>query len=75
MYKIKSFLPVQARLQIFHSFFQSHIIYTSLVWVFSAKSNVESLFVNQKKGMRAVIPCYVNHYYKDGDIPTLPTPT
>ena len=37
MYKIKSSLPLQARLQIFHSLVQSHINFCSLVWGFSAK--------------------------------------
>ena len=70
MFKIKSLIPVQVRLQIFHSFIQSHINYCSLVWGFSAKSNIESLFVKQKKGMRAVMPGYASSYYKDGKIPT-----
>ena len=69
MYKIKSSLPIQARLQIFHSFVQSHNNYCSLVWGFASRSNIESLFVNQKKAMRAVMPGYVNLFYKDGNIP------
>ena len=69
MYRIKNVLPTEARLQIFHSFVQSHINYCSLVWGFSAKFNIDSLFVNQKKGLRAVIPGYINFYYKDGILP------
>ena len=34
MYKIKKFLPLQARLQIYHSFVQSHVNYCSLIWGF-----------------------------------------
>ena len=70
MYKIKHFLPLQARLQIFHSFVQSHISYCSLVWGFSSKSNIESIFTSQKKGLRAVMPGYVNYFYKEGKLPT-----
>ena len=70
MYRIKSFLPKQARLQIFHSLVQSHINFCSLVWGFSTKSNIELLFTNQKKGMRAVMPGYVKYYYKDGILPS-----
>ena len=44
MYKIKKFLPLTARLQIYHSFVQSHVNYCSLVWGFSTKSNIEALF-------------------------------
>ena len=69
MYRVKSLLPIQARLQIFHSFVQSHINFCSLVWGFSAKSNIDSLFVCQKKALRAVMPGYVNFFYKDGLLP------
>ena len=72
MYKIKNMIPIQVCLQIFHSFVQSHINFCSLVWGFSAKSNIDSLFVSQKKGMRAVMPGYVNFFYRDG--PSLPIP-
>ena len=53
MYKIKHLLPVKARIQIFHSFVQSHLNYCSLVWGFVAKSHIDSLFTVQKKAMRA----------------------
>ena len=69
MYKLKFILPTKARLQIFHSFIQSHLNFCSTVWGFSAKSNIESLFVSQKKGLRAVMPGYVNLFYKDGCLP------
>ena len=69
MYKIKSQLPVQARLQIYHSFVQSHLNYCSLVWGFAAKSHIDALFSKQKQGLRAVIPGFVNYYYKDGNLP------
>ena len=69
MYKIKKYLPLKARLLIYHSFIQSHLNYCSLVWGFSAKSNIESLFIKQKKGLRAVIPGFINYKYKDGKIP------
>ena len=32
LYKIKKYLPLHARLQVYHSFVQSHINYCSLVW-------------------------------------------
>ena len=54
------------RMHIFHSFIQSHIHYCSLVWGFSAKSYIEKLFRAQKKGLRAIIPGYIQYSYKDG---------
>ncbi len=70
MYKIKRYLPVKARLQIYHSFVQSHLNYCSLVWGFAAKTHIESLFRKQKQGIRAVIPGYVNYRYDEGKLPT-----
>ena len=69
MYKIKKFLPLKVRLQIYHSFVQSHINFCSLVWGFSSKSNIEAIFTKQKIGMRAVIPGFINYKFKDGKIP------
>ena len=69
MYKIKKFLPLKARLQVYHSFVQSHINFCSLVWGFSCKSNIEAIFCKQKKGMRAVIPGFIKYFYKDGITP------
>ncbi len=69
LYKLKSILPLKARLQIFHSFVQSHLNYCSLVWGFAARSRIDSLFSKQKMGIRAVIPGYINYRYKDGVIP------
>ena len=69
MYKIKKYLPLNARLQIYHSLIQSHVNYCSLVWGFSAKSCIEKIFITQKKGLRAVVPGFINYKYKDGKIP------
>ena len=69
MYKIKHKLPLSARLQIFHSFVQSHLNFCSLIWGFAAKSHIESLFSAQKKAMRAIMHGYVNYFYDDGLLP------
>ena len=69
MYKLMKFLPLRARLQIYHSFVQSHINYCSLVWGFSSKSNLNTISSKQKKGLRAVMPGYVNYKYKKGILP------
>ena len=65
MYKIKKFLPLKARLQIYHSLVQSHLNFCSLVWGFTSKSNIEAIFTKQKKGLRAVIPGFINYKYRE----------
>ena len=70
MNRMKSLLPVKAKLQIFHSFVQSHLNFCTSVWGFAAKNHIESLFSSQKKGLSAAIPGYINYLYKDGVLPT-----
>ena len=67
--KIKKLLPIQAKMQIFQSLIQSHLNYCSIVWGFTAKSNIESLFRIQKKGIRAIVPGFINYKYRDGELP------
>ena len=69
MYRIKKHLPLSVRLQLFHSFIQSHLNYCSIVWGFAAKSKIDSLFNKQKQGVRMVMPGFVNYFYKDGQLP------
>ncbi len=75
LYKLKRYLPLPARLQIYHSFVQSHLNFCSLVWGFASKSNIESLFRKQKMGLRAVIPGFINYRYKDGELPAHTKPS
>ena len=70
MYKLKFTKPLKARLQIYHSFIQSHLNYCSVVWGFTCNSNIEKLLTIQKKGLRSVIPGYVTYFYKNGVTPT-----
>ena len=70
MYKLKSQLPLKVRMQIDHSYVQSHMNYISLVRGFSTKPNIESLFRAQKQGIRAVIPGFINYRYRSDS--TLP---
>lgn len=70
MYRIRSHVPLQVRVQIFHSFVQSHLNFCALVWGFAAKSHIDSLFTQQKKGMRAIMPGHVNFFYQNGDLPS-----
>ena len=70
LYKLKHILPLSARINVFHSLVQSHLNYCSLVWGLSCKSNIETLFVTQKKAMRAIMPGYTNYFYRDGIPPS-----
>ena len=72
MYKLRTLIPLKARMLIFHSFIQSHLNYCSLVWGFAARSTIDSLFSKQKCGMRAVMSGFVNYKYnkEDGSLPT-----
>ena len=69
MYRIKRHLPLKVRLQLFHSFVQSHLNFCSLVWGFASKSLINSLFMKQKQGVRMLMPGYVNYFYRDGQMP------
>jgi exonuclease III len=63
LYKMKGILPQKAMLILYHSFIQSHLNYCSLVWGMGTKNSLKTLFVGQKKAVRAIIPGYVNYYY------------
>ena len=69
MYRLKWLVPTKIMLQIYHSFIQSHLNFCSLVWGFTAKSNIDSLFSSQKKGIRAIMPGFVRYFFKDGSLP------
>ena len=69
LYRLKSSLPIETRKLIYHSLIQSHLNFCSLVWGFSAKSNINKIFTAQTKGIRAVIPGFVRYFYKNGNTP------
>ena len=66
LYKLKSTLPLTVRLTIYNSLVQSHLNYCSLLWGTSCKSNIEKLFIAQKKAIRGIMPGFTNYFYKDG---------
>ena len=70
LYKLKKILPLKARLLSFNSLVQSHLNYCSLIWGFTNKCKIEQLFSAQKKAIRAIMPGFINFFYKDGEIPT-----
>ena len=70
LYSLKQSLPVTARLNLYHSFIQSHLNYCSLVWGFGCKSTIEPLFAAQKKGMRSIMPGNIVYRYQEGVAPT-----
>jgi hypothetical protein len=68
-FKTQKLLPFNARLTIFQSFVQSHLNHCSLVWGFTCKSRIDTLFSKQKSRPRAVIPDIINYRYRDTEIP------
>ena len=70
LYKLKHILPVKARMLTFNSLVQSHINYCSLVWGSTTKTKIDTLFTTQKKAIRAIMPGWVNYFYKDGICPS-----
>ena len=66
MYRLK-----QSRLEFKYTkvSFQSHVNYCSLDWGFASKSHIDSLFRKQKKGIRAIVPGFINHKYREGELP------
>ena len=74
LYRLKGVLPQKAMLTLYHSFIQSHLNYCSTVWGLGTKNSLKTLFVCQKKAVRALMPGYVNYYY-DKDTCTPPKHT
>ena len=70
LYKLKHILPLPARILSFNSLVQSHINYCSLVWGACSKNKIETIFATQNKAIRAIMPGWVNYFYKDGTCPT-----
>ena len=70
LYKLKHILPLAARMLSFNSLVQSHINYCSLVWGACSKAKIDTIFTTQKKAIRAVMPGWVNYFYKEGTCPT-----
>ena len=63
LYRLKGVLPQKAMLTLYHSFIQSHLNYCSTVWGLGSKNSIKTLFICQKKAVRALIPGYVNYFY------------
>lgn len=70
LYKLKKVLPLKARILTFNSLVQSHINYCSLVWGCTTKNKIDSIFSTQKKAMRAIMPGWVNCFYREGICPS-----
>ena len=70
LYKLRNIIPIKARVLTFNSLVQSHINYCSLVWGSTTKNKIDSLFSTQKKAMRAIMPGWVNYFYKEGICPS-----
>ena len=63
LFRLKGVLPHKAMMILYHSFIQSHMNYCSSIWGLGSKHSINSLFVCQKKAIRALMPGFVNYYY------------
>lgn len=70
LYKLRNIIPIKAHVLTFNSLVQSHINYCSLVWGSTTRNKIDSLFITQKKAMRAIMPGWVNYFYKEGICPS-----
>lgn len=53
--RCRALLPTKIKLQIYYALFASHINYCSLVWLTTTKSNINKIFLLQKKVIRHVV--------------------
>ena len=63
LYKMKGILPQAVLKTLYHCFIQSHLNYCSIIWGLGSKSKIETLFVAQKRAIRALIPGFANYFY------------
>ena len=47
-----------------HNSINLNSCFSEFLFLFSTKTNIDSLFRTQKKGMRAVIPSFINYRYR-----------
>ena len=56
--KLRHLIPKTSLLQVYYSILYSHITYGCLVWQFTSKSNIDKVFIFQKKCLRII--CFSN---------------
>ena len=52
--RVKNFLPLKTLITIYHSLFHSHLLYCPLIVNSASKSNIDKIFIMQKKAIRSV---------------------
>ena len=69
IYRLKGLVPQSILKTLYDSFIQSHLNYCSSVWGLGSKSSLQSLFIAQKKAIRAL--GYKNSFYNSntGELP------
>ena len=71
LYKLKGLVPNKVFRLVYNSLIQSHLNYCSNIWGLGAESSLNSIFISQKKAIRAVENGFNNCFYnKDtGELP------
>ena len=72
LYKLKGIVPDKVLRLVYNSFIQSHLNYCSCIWGLGSKASINSIFIAQKKSIRAIENGYINYFYnKDtGELPS-----
>lgn len=52
--KLRHYAPLHVCVSVYYSIFYSHILYGCIVWSFTSKSNLDSIFKLQKKMIRII---------------------
>ena len=72
LYKLKGIVPNIVLRMVYNSFIQSHLNYCSCIWGLGSKGSVKSIFIAQKKSVRAIENGFVNYFYnkETGELPS-----
>ena len=71
LYRLKGTVPHKVILTLYYSFIQSHLCYCPMLWGLGSNSAIKSIFISQKKAVRAVEQNFINYAY-DKDTGKLP---
>ena len=70
MYKLRPFLPLKVMKNVYYSLIYSHIVYAIEVWGSAFKTDLNKIFILQKRVMRLLTS---NDVYPSAPGPLIPT--
>ena len=54
LYKLQKYLPTQSLINLYYTFIYPHLLYCNIAWGSAAQTNLEQLFILQKKCIRTI---------------------